>query len=255
MFRLLKTMPLFRLLAIGRPALLARRHLRRLDADDRHRLIELLRKGRRMSAGERDQLRAILAKLGPGEFAYSTANAFSPVSLPRRGWRRSPAERARGALEGPDEVARDPPAVEVAVLRVHALVVHPSGVHPAGVERDVIAYRLVARGRIRERPGDRPDAATAHRRVEVARCALELAPRRARAAFGEEVAADVGRREVDRRGMARLEHAQGARRVGDHLAAELDPDVPPTRANRRRARVVPDALHTWSTAQTSCRPT
>ena len=85
MFRLLKKMPLFRLLAIGKTALLARRHLRRLDPDDRQRLIVLLRKGRGMRAGERDELRRILAKLGPGEFAYATANAFSPVRLPRRG--------------------------------------------------------------------------------------------------------------------------------------------------------------------------
>ena len=84
MFRLLKKMPLFRLLAVGRTALLARRHLRRLDAGDRHRLVELVRKGRGMRAGERDELRAILAKLGPREFAYATADAFSPVKLPRR---------------------------------------------------------------------------------------------------------------------------------------------------------------------------
>ena len=31
MFRLLKKMPLFRLIAVGQTALLARRHLRRLD--------------------------------------------------------------------------------------------------------------------------------------------------------------------------------------------------------------------------------
>jgi hypothetical protein len=85
MFRLLKKMPLFRLLAIGKTALLARRHLRRLDAGDRHRLLGLVRKGRGMNAGERDELRAILAKLGPREFAYATADAFSPVKLPRRG--------------------------------------------------------------------------------------------------------------------------------------------------------------------------
>jgi hypothetical protein len=85
MFRLLKKMPLFRLLAIGKTALLARRHLRRLDADDRHRLLVLVRKGRGMKPRERDELRAILSKLGPREFAYATANAFSPVKLPRRG--------------------------------------------------------------------------------------------------------------------------------------------------------------------------
>jgi hypothetical protein len=84
MFRLLKSMPLVRLLAIAKTALLARRHLRRLDADDRNRLLVLVRKGRGMRAGERDELRRILAKLGPGEFAYATADAFSPVKLPRR---------------------------------------------------------------------------------------------------------------------------------------------------------------------------
>jgi len=85
MFRLLKKMPLFRLIAIAKTTLLARRHLRRLDPDDRHRLLELVRKGRRMRPGERDELRTILAKLGPREFAYATADAFSPVKLPRRG--------------------------------------------------------------------------------------------------------------------------------------------------------------------------
>jgi hypothetical protein len=85
MFRLLKKMPLFRLIAVGQTALLARRHLRRLDPGDRHRLLELVRKGRGMNAAQRDELRTILAKLGPREFAYATADAFSPVKLPRRG--------------------------------------------------------------------------------------------------------------------------------------------------------------------------
>jgi hypothetical protein len=84
MFRLLKKMPLFRLIAIAKTALLARRHLRRLDPNDRRRLLELVRKGRRMRPGERDELRTILAKLGPREFAYATADAFSPVKRPRR---------------------------------------------------------------------------------------------------------------------------------------------------------------------------
>jgi hypothetical protein len=84
MFRLLKKMPLFRLLAIGKTALLARRHLRRLDVHDRQRLLELVRKGRGMKPGERNELRTILSKLGPREFAYATADAFSPVKLPGR---------------------------------------------------------------------------------------------------------------------------------------------------------------------------
>ena len=84
MFRLIRRMPLFRLLAVGKTALLARRHFRRLDPSDRQRLAELLRRGRGMSPSQRDELRRILAKLGPREFAYATADAFSPVRLPKR---------------------------------------------------------------------------------------------------------------------------------------------------------------------------
>ena len=84
MFRLLKKMPLFRLLAVAKTALLARRHFQRLDAADRRRVAQLIGRGRAMSSRERDELRRILGKLGPREFAYATANAFSPVRLPRR---------------------------------------------------------------------------------------------------------------------------------------------------------------------------
>ena len=84
MFRALRHMPLFRLLAIAKTVSLARRHARRLNKQDRRRLAELARKGRNLSAKERDELRRTLGKLGPREFAFHTANAFSPVPLPRR---------------------------------------------------------------------------------------------------------------------------------------------------------------------------
>ena len=42
----LRRLPVFKLLAIGEVALLARSHIRRLDPDERRRLVELLRKGR-----------------------------------------------------------------------------------------------------------------------------------------------------------------------------------------------------------------
>ena len=83
MFRLLRRMPLFRLLAIAQTVRLARRHFQALDADDRRRLGELVRRGRRMDKAERDELRRLLAKLEPRAFAAATANAFSPVPLPR----------------------------------------------------------------------------------------------------------------------------------------------------------------------------
>src|SRR5215212_1057086 len=110
----------------------------------------------------------------------------------------SPAQRAGRALERPDQVRRDPAAVEVALLRVDLLVVHPRRVDAAGIEREVVAQRLVARGRVGEAPGARADAALADDGVEVARRALELAPGGARAARAEEVAADVAGRQVER---------------------------------------------------------
>ena len=84
MFRMLKRMPFFRLLAIGRTTLLARRHFQRLEPKDRRRLAELVRRGHRMSAKERDDLLRVLGKLGPREFAFAAADAFSPIPLPKR---------------------------------------------------------------------------------------------------------------------------------------------------------------------------
>jgi len=84
MLRLLRHMPLWRILAIAKTVLLAHRHFRRLDAADRRRMSELVRRGRGMSRAERDELRRLLAKLEPRSFAFAAASAFSPVRLPRR---------------------------------------------------------------------------------------------------------------------------------------------------------------------------
>ena len=77
-------MPIFKLLAIGQTVLLARRHFQRLDASDRRRLGQIVRRGRGMSGAERDELRGILGKLEPRDFAFTTADRFSPLPLPRR---------------------------------------------------------------------------------------------------------------------------------------------------------------------------
>jgi hypothetical protein len=84
MLRMLRRMPFLKVLAIANTLLLARRHLLRLDAGDRRRLRELARRGRSLSPAERDELRRLLGKLEPGAFAVATADAFSPVRLPRR---------------------------------------------------------------------------------------------------------------------------------------------------------------------------
>ena len=84
MFRTLRRMPFFRVLAIARLALVARRHLGNLDPAERRRLGQLMRRSHRLDAAERDELRRLVGKLEPRAFAVATANAISPVRLPRR---------------------------------------------------------------------------------------------------------------------------------------------------------------------------
>jgi hypothetical protein len=77
-----------KLLAVGEIALLARSHIRRLDPDERRRMIELLRKGRgrssNLSGSERDELQRLIAKTEPRLLVGLAADKLSPVPLPRR---------------------------------------------------------------------------------------------------------------------------------------------------------------------------
>jgi len=83
MLKPVRAIPFFRVLAIAKTVLLMRRHLRKLEANDRRRLAQVVRKGRRMNAAERDELRGILGKLEPRAFAAAAADTFSPVRVPR----------------------------------------------------------------------------------------------------------------------------------------------------------------------------
>jgi len=80
----LKRLPVVRLLAIGELALVARRHLQHLDPAERQRLAGLVKRGRGMSADEREELRGLIAKLDARAFAGSAAQRLSPVPLPKR---------------------------------------------------------------------------------------------------------------------------------------------------------------------------
>ena len=80
----LKRLPVLKLLAIGEMASVTRRHLQQLDPDERRRLAKLLRRGPRLSAAERDELRDLVAKLDLRAFAGSAVQRLSPVPLPRR---------------------------------------------------------------------------------------------------------------------------------------------------------------------------
>jgi hypothetical protein len=86
MFRLVRRMPFFRLLAIAQLALLARRHLQQLTPVERRRLGELVRRGRNLSPAEKDELRALVARLEPRAFAGAAANALSPFPRRFRRW-------------------------------------------------------------------------------------------------------------------------------------------------------------------------
>jgi hypothetical protein len=84
MFKTLRRMPFFKVLAIAQAALLAHRHLTRLDSAERRRLAHLVRHGHHLKPKERDELFRLVAKLEPRAFAYDAANKFLPVRLPRR---------------------------------------------------------------------------------------------------------------------------------------------------------------------------
>jgi hypothetical protein len=84
----LKRVPVLKLLAIGEIALAARAHAVRLSAEERRRLVQLVRAGRgrpsKLTDAERAELRELVAKAEPRLFAGTVADALSPVPLPRR---------------------------------------------------------------------------------------------------------------------------------------------------------------------------
>jgi hypothetical protein len=79
-----------RVLAIAQVALLVRRHLALLEADERARLARLVRdsKGRprsNLSANEREELLRLVRKLEPGELGRSAFSQLRGGGLRKRG--------------------------------------------------------------------------------------------------------------------------------------------------------------------------
>lgn len=83
-FSRLRDLPWLRIVAIGQIALLARRHLTKLDSHERRRLADLTRRARSLTPEERNELKDLVAKLEPGVFAGAAAQRFSPFRVPRR---------------------------------------------------------------------------------------------------------------------------------------------------------------------------
>jgi len=88
MFRFVRALPFFRLLAIAKIALTARRHLRNLTPGERRRMASLVRRGRSLAPPERDELRALVGRLDARAFTGSAVDAFAPWPLGRFARRR-----------------------------------------------------------------------------------------------------------------------------------------------------------------------
>lgn len=86
--RLSHGLPLGAILLASEVALMAVRHVARLDRTQRRRLVTLLRKsaGRpsSLSEAERHELIALLARLEPRLFFGSTLRRLSPMPIPKR---------------------------------------------------------------------------------------------------------------------------------------------------------------------------
>lgn len=79
-----KKLPILRVVALGQLALLAHRHIRVLSGEERRRLVELARRPHRLSKTEREELKALSAKLEPGAFAKNAARAVSGMGKVRK---------------------------------------------------------------------------------------------------------------------------------------------------------------------------
>ncbi len=82
MFRVLKGLPVARLIALGELLLLAREHITRLEPQERRRVFELVRRGRgrpsRLSRRERNELAMLISKAEPRLFARNAARKLTP---------------------------------------------------------------------------------------------------------------------------------------------------------------------------------
>jgi hypothetical protein len=81
---MLTRLPFFKILAFAQIALLTHRHLTRLTPFERRRLGSLVRRGHRLNADERREVRDLAMKLEPRAFAGGVADHLSPLPLPKR---------------------------------------------------------------------------------------------------------------------------------------------------------------------------
>jgi len=79
MFRTVRRLSFFKVVAVVQIALLVRRHLTALTPIERRRAAELTRRARRLTPAERRELLDLAMKLEPRAFAAGAVNHLSPV--------------------------------------------------------------------------------------------------------------------------------------------------------------------------------
>ena len=84
MFRTIRHLPFFKIVAVLQIALLARRHMGALSPADRRRAADLVRRTRHLTPAERHELINLAMKLEPHAFAGAVASKMSPVPLPKK---------------------------------------------------------------------------------------------------------------------------------------------------------------------------
>ena len=78
-----KRIPFLKLMALAQIGILAHQHYKRLNATERKRLLEIMRHPRGMSAGDRSELKGLVAKMEPGAFAGTAARHATPFGKKR----------------------------------------------------------------------------------------------------------------------------------------------------------------------------
>src|SRR6185295_19054203 len=139
----------------------------------------------------------------------------------------------------PDNIARDPAAIEVAGLRLDPLVVHQAGLHFRWVECDIVFDRCEQCARTRIEPGHVLCHLLADSDGVVGRMPLPLTESRT-AAYPQVFHSHILRWDVVGWRVAGLQHAPGAACLCDQHAVEDHLKVSAAVLDPRRTWVIPD---------------
>jgi hypothetical protein len=137
-----------------------------------------------------------------------------------------PSAASRNTFEWTGQIGRDPTAVEIALLRLHALVIHKTGIYAIGIKRQMIAHGCIGFARRRITPCRGGGNAIAHHQIPIMRAAFELAER-PRFVRPQKFIPHVLRRNVIGGRVARLQDSKSPCGIGHDFTAVLYPNALP----------------------------